>query len=66
MLPLMADTMPAIRYAPFYRRFVERLGHVENARYLARTIPGAHYVELPGADHVVYAELADLALAEIP
>jgi pimeloyl-ACP methyl ester carboxylesterase len=39
--------------------------HVENARYLARTIPGARYVELPGGDHVMYAEPADLALAEI-
>jgi class 3 adenylate cyclase len=43
----------------------DQICHVENARYLARTIPGARYVELPGADHVMYAELADLALAEI-
>ena len=43
----------------------DQVCHVENARYLARTIPGARYVELPGADHVMYAELADLALAEI-
>jgi pimeloyl-ACP methyl ester carboxylesterase len=26
--------------------------HVENARFLVRTIPGARYVELPGGDHV--------------
>jgi class 3 adenylate cyclase len=43
----------------------DQICHVENARYLARTIPGASYIELPGADHVMYAELADLALAEI-
>jgi pimeloyl-ACP methyl ester carboxylesterase len=39
--------------------------HVENARFLARTIPNARYVELPGADHVMFGELADPALAEI-
>ncbi|HXY80016.1 MAG TPA: adenylate/guanylate cyclase domain-containing protein [Gaiellaceae bacterium] len=39
--------------------------HVENARFLARTIPGARYVELPGADHVMWGELSDVALAEI-
>jgi class 3 adenylate cyclase len=38
---------------------------VENARFLARTIPDARYVELPGADHVMFGELADAALAEI-
>jgi class 3 adenylate cyclase len=43
----------------------DQVCHVENARYLARTIPAARYVELPGADHVMYAELADVALAEI-
>ena len=43
----------------------DQVCHVENARFLARTIPGARYVELPGADHVMYAELADSALAEI-
>jgi class 3 adenylate cyclase len=30
----------------------DQICHVENARFLARTIPGARYVELPGADHV--------------
>jgi class 3 adenylate cyclase/pimeloyl-ACP methyl ester carboxylesterase len=30
----------------------DRVCHVENARYLARTIPGAKYVELPTEDHV--------------
>lgn len=43
----------------------DRVCHVENARYLARTIPGSRYVELPGADHVMFGELADAALAEI-
>jgi class 3 adenylate cyclase len=43
----------------------DQICHVENARFLARTIPDAHYVELPGADHVMFGELADPALAEI-
>ncbi len=30
----------------------DRVCHVENGRYLARHIPGARYVELPGSDHV--------------
>jgi class 3 adenylate cyclase len=30
----------------------DKICHVENARFLARTIPAAHYVELAGADHV--------------
>jgi pimeloyl-ACP methyl ester carboxylesterase/class 3 adenylate cyclase len=42
----------------------DRICHVENARYLAREIPGAHYVELPGADHVPWFE-PGLAVSEI-
>jgi class 3 adenylate cyclase len=60
------DVAPAIRVPTLILHSVEdQICHVENARFLARTIPGARYVELPGADHVMYAELADLALAEI-
>jgi class 3 adenylate cyclase len=43
----------------------DQVCHVENARFLARTIPNARFVELPGADHVMFGELADPALAEI-
>ncbi|MGZ4290170.1 MAG: adenylate/guanylate cyclase domain-containing protein [Gaiellaceae bacterium] len=58
--------VPAIRVPTLILHSVgDQICHVENARYLARTIPGASYVELPGADHVMYAELADLAIAEI-
>jgi class 3 adenylate cyclase len=58
--------VPAIRVPTLILHSVgDQVCHVENARYLARTIPGARYVELPGADHVMYADLADLALAEI-
>jgi class 3 adenylate cyclase len=38
--------------------------HVENARFLARTIPGARYLELPGGDHVPWFD-PDETLAEI-
>ncbi len=39
---------------------VHRVGdpvcHVENARYLAKHIRGAHYVELPGIDHAPWGQ----------
>jgi class 3 adenylate cyclase len=38
--------------------------HVENARFLARTVPGARYVELPGGDHVPWFD-PEPVLAEI-
>ena len=34
----------------------DQVCHVENARWLARTIPGARYVELPGNEHVPWFE----------
>ena len=42
----------------------DRVCHVENARFLARTIPGARYVELPGADHVPWFD-PEFSLGEI-
>ena len=30
----------------------DQVCHVENGRFLARTIPGARYVELPGGTHL--------------
>jgi class 3 adenylate cyclase len=38
--------------------------HVENARFLARTIPHARYVELPGGEHVPWFD-PDRTVAEI-
>jgi len=38
--------------------------HVENARWYARNIPGARYVELPGGDHLAFFD-PDQVLAEI-
>src|SRR3989441_12384128 len=43
----------------------DRVVNVENGRYLARHIPNAKYVELPGADHFPYLSDADAILAEI-
>jgi class 3 adenylate cyclase len=42
----------------------DKVCHVENARFLSRTIPGARYVELPGEDHVPWFAPGDI-LAEI-
>lgn len=42
----------------------DRVCHVENGRFLARTIPGAQYVEFPGGDHVPWFDPDD-TLAEI-
>ena len=42
----------------------DKVCHVENARFLARTIPGARYVELPGQDHVPWFDPED-TVAEI-
>jgi class 3 adenylate cyclase len=42
----------------------DQVCHVENARFLARTIPGARYVELDTEDHVPWFD-PDETLAEI-
>ena len=58
--------VPTIRVPTLILHSIEdRVCHVENARFLARMIPDARYVELPGGDHLMYADLADLSLAEI-
>ncbi|HET7743540.1 MAG TPA: adenylate/guanylate cyclase domain-containing protein [Gaiellaceae bacterium] len=42
----------------------DQICHVENGRFLARNVPGARYVELPGGDHVPWFD-PDPTLAEI-
>ncbi len=38
---------------------------VDGSRFLAANIPGARHVELPGADHALFAAQPELTLAEI-
>jgi len=62
------DVAPAVRVPTLIVHTVDDLiCHVENARYLARQIRGAHYVELPGNVHIPWAAAAtaDDILAEI-
>jgi len=42
----------------------DQVCHVENARFLARTIRGARYLELPGGDHVPWFD-PDFTIDEI-
>jgi pimeloyl-ACP methyl ester carboxylesterase len=59
------DVVPAIRVPTLVIHAVDdQVCDVENARFLARTIPDAHYVELPGSEHVPWFE-PDATLAEI-
>ena len=42
----------------------DQICHVENARFLARTVRGARYLELPGGDHVPWFD-PDFTIDEI-
>ena len=42
----------------------DKICHVENGRFLAREVPGARFLEVPGADHVQWFQ-PDIALDEI-
>jgi pimeloyl-ACP methyl ester carboxylesterase len=43
----------------------DKICHVENARYLAKHIPGARYLELEGDDHIPWGQNGDEIAAEI-
>jgi pimeloyl-ACP methyl ester carboxylesterase len=43
----------------------DKICHVENARYLAKNIPGARYLELDGEDHIPWGQNGDEIAAEI-
>ena len=59
------DVVPAIRVPTLIiHRPGDQVCHVQNARFLARHIPGAQYVELPGSDHAPWAGGEDI-IAEI-
>ena len=48
-----------------YHTVGDRMCNVENARFLARNIPDAQYVERPGADHVPWGEDLESFIAEL-
>jgi class 3 adenylate cyclase len=49
------DVCPAISVPTLIlHRVADKVCHVENARFLARTIPGSRYIELPGGDHIAW------------
>jgi class 3 adenylate cyclase len=51
------DVVPAIRVPTLViHRADDQMCHVENARFLARHIPGAKYAELAGADHAPWSD----------
>jgi hypothetical protein len=43
----------------------DQVCHVENARFLARTIPGSKYLEIDAEDHVPWGDGADSIVPEI-
>jgi pimeloyl-ACP methyl ester carboxylesterase len=58
--------LPAIRVPTLILHAAgDRVVNVENGRYLARHIPHAKYVELPGADHFPYLGDVEAILQEI-
>ncbi len=59
------DILPSVRVPTLILHSEgDRMCHVENARYQAREIPDARYVEMPGADHVPWFE-PDRTIEEI-
>jgi class 3 adenylate cyclase len=60
------SVLPALRVPTLVLHAVDdRWILPENGRYLADHIPGARFVELPGADHLPYGDHADVAADEI-
>ena len=58
--------LPSIRVPTLIlQRTGDRLTAVEQGRYLASTIPGAMYVELPGEDHYPFAGDTNALITEI-
>ncbi len=60
------DVLPAIRVPTLVIHRRDAVGFsVEHGRYLAERIPEARYVELPGADNLIWAGDLDAIVAEI-
>lgn len=59
------DVVPTVQVPALVLHVTDdRVCHVENGRFLARTLPNATYVELPGADHLPWFH-PDAILAEM-
>jgi class 3 adenylate cyclase len=43
----------------------DQVCRIENARFLARAIPGAEYIELSGSDHVPWGDCLDEIVADV-
>ena len=60
------DVAPAVKVPTLIFHSVEdAVCHVENARFLARTVPGAKYVEHEGGDHLPWFKDADAFIGEL-
>jgi pimeloyl-ACP methyl ester carboxylesterase len=60
------DILPSIRVPTLVvHRTGDRATLVEGGRYIARHIPGAKYVELPGDDHFAWIGDADAIVSEV-
>jgi class 3 adenylate cyclase len=60
------QVLPTIRVPTLVmHRTGDRMLPIEASRYLAANIPGARYVELPGADHFWFSGDADAVLNEV-
>jgi pimeloyl-ACP methyl ester carboxylesterase len=60
------DILPSVRVPTLIlHRVDERVIDIENARYMARRIPGAKLVELPGIDHMPWAADTEPLVQEV-
>ncbi len=60
------DVLPTVRVPTLVlQRADDLIVRVEEGRYLAQRIPGARYVELPGADHLLAVGDSDVLVHEI-
>jgi pimeloyl-ACP methyl ester carboxylesterase len=60
------DVLPTIRVPTLIlQRVADRDVNVEEGRWIARQIPGAKYVELPGDEHLVWAGDVDAVADEV-
>jgi pimeloyl-ACP methyl ester carboxylesterase len=60
------DIVPSVNVPTLVvHRTGDRVCNIENGRFLARHIPGAKFIELPGADHSIWTEQSDEIVSEI-